>query len=338
MTHYPKAGKGKKWTIKELNSIPAEWKGHSISDGEGLSGEVRVSKNNDISIRFKYAFKWQQKVAWFACGTYPDTDMLTIRQIRDEAKNTVSKGIDPRLKKKADKVIAQNETLAVIAEAQELERQNLTLNDMFNDWIANGVARQDGNQEIQRLFNKDVLTKIGSMPVKDIKESDILNVYRGILERGTQVNPRFRSLVKLAADMRQLFKWAEARQPWRALLIEGNPALLANEKILLDVNYTEERDRILTPTEIVELDQLIKFEAQTYIEAVNKSNANRPLNESTQCAIWICLSTLSRIGELLMARWDHVDFKTREWFIPRENVKSTRGKKQDHHVFLSDFA
>ena len=228
--------------------------------------------------------------------------------------------------------------MAVIAEAQELERQNLTLNDMFNDWIANGVARQDGNQEIQRLFNKDVLSKIGSAPVKDIKESDILNVYRGILERGTQVNPRFRSLVKLAADMRQLFKWAEARQPWRALLIEGNPALLANEKILLDVNYTEERDRILTPTEIVELDQLIKFEAQTYIEAVNKSNANRPLNESTQCAIWICLSTLSRIGELLMARWDHVDFKTREWFIPRENVKSTRGKKQDHHVFLSDFA
>ena len=57
-------------------------------------------KNNDISIRFKYAFKWQQKVAWFACGTYPDTDMLTIRQIRDEAKNTVSKGIDPRLKKR----------------------------------------------------------------------------------------------------------------------------------------------------------------------------------------------------------------------------------------------
>ena len=176
--------------------------------------------------------------------------------------------------KKADKVIAQNETIAAIAEAQELERQNLTLNEMFNDWIVKGVARQDGNQEIQRLFNKDVLSKVGSMPVKDIKESDILNVYRGILERGTQVNPRFRFLVKLAADMRQLFKWAEARQSWRALLIEGNPALLANEKILLDVNSTEERDRILTPTEIAELDRLIKFEAQTYIEAVNKSNAN----------------------------------------------------------------
>lgn len=99
-THYPKAGKGKKWTIKELNSIPAKWKGHSISDGEGFSGEVRVSKNNDIRVRFKHAFKWQQKVAWFACGTYPDTDMLTIRQIRGEAKNTVSKEIDPRLKKK----------------------------------------------------------------------------------------------------------------------------------------------------------------------------------------------------------------------------------------------
>ena len=62
MTHYPKAGKGKKWTIKELNSIPAEWKGHSISDGEGLSGEVRVSKNNDIR---SYNAKTEVKLVYF---------------------------------------------------------------------------------------------------------------------------------------------------------------------------------------------------------------------------------------------------------------------------------
>ena len=55
MVHYPKAGKGKKWTIKELNAITAEWKGDTLSDGEGLIGEVRMSKKNDISIRFKYS-------------------------------------------------------------------------------------------------------------------------------------------------------------------------------------------------------------------------------------------------------------------------------------------
>ena len=338
MMHYPKAGKGKKWTIKELDSIPVEWKGDSISDGEGLTGEVRLSKNNDISIRFKYAFKWQQKVSWFACGTYPDTDMLTIRQNRDTAKATIAQGVDPRVKKQADKIVAQHEAMKVISDAKELERSNLTFSDMFNEWVKNGVARQDSNQEILRLFSKDVLLTLGAIPIKAITESDIRSVYQNVLKRGTAHNPRNRTLVKLAADMRQLFKWADARQPWRSLLVEGNPALLVDEKKLLHENYTEERDRILTPAEIIQLDQLIKIEAIQYSQATDKRSADKPLNESTQCAIWLCLSTLCRIGELLMTRWSEVNFETKEWFIPRENVKSTRGKKQDHRVFLSDFS
>ena len=126
---------------------------------------------------------------------------------------------------------------------------------------------------------------------------------------------------------RQMFKWADARQPWRALLVEGNPALLVDEKKLLDADYTEERSRVLSPDEIIQLAQLIKLEEQQFADAPDKRNASKPLNASTQCAIWICLSTLSRIGELLMERWEHIDFETKEWFIPRENVKSTRGKK-----------
>lgn len=42
MTRYPKAGKGGEWKVKELQVIPADWKGDTISDGGGLSGEVRV--------------------------------------------------------------------------------------------------------------------------------------------------------------------------------------------------------------------------------------------------------------------------------------------------------
>ena len=338
MMHYPKAGKGKKWTVKELSAISSDWKGDYISDGEGLTGEVRVAKNNDISIKFKYAFKWQQKLSWFSCGTYPSTDMHTIRQNRDEAKAIIAKGIDPRVKKQADKIIAQQKVTAVIEEAKALERSNLTFADMFNEWITNGVARQDGNQEINRLFQKDVLPLIGFIPIKEITESDIRLIYKGVLERGTALNPRNRSLMRLAADIRQLFKWADARQPWRSLLIEGNPAILVDEKKLLHTDYIEERDRILSPDEIIQLDKLIKLEEIQYVEAIDKRSANKPLNVSTQCAIWLCLSTLCRIGELLMARWSDIDFISKEWFIPRENVKSTRGKKQDHLVFLSDFA
>ncbi|HCF0862031.1 TPA: site-specific integrase, partial [Pseudomonas aeruginosa] len=57
-----------------------------------------------------------------------------------------------------------------------------------------------------------------------------------------------------------------------------------------------------------------------------------------QCAVWICLSTLCRIGELLKSEWRHVDLDKGTWFIPAEATKGHKGKRQDHHVFLSSFA
>lgn len=57
-----------------------------------------------------------------------------------------------------------------------------------------------------------------------------------------------------------------------------------------------------------------------------------------QCAVWICLSTLCRIGELLKSEWRHVDLGKGTWFIPAEATKGHKGKRQDHHVFLSSFA
>jgi hypothetical protein len=43
MTRYPKQGKGRRWTVKELGAIDRTWRGDTISDGDGLSGEVRVA-------------------------------------------------------------------------------------------------------------------------------------------------------------------------------------------------------------------------------------------------------------------------------------------------------
>ena len=64
MTRYPKAGARKEWTVLELKAIPPEWNGDTLSDGGGLSGEVRIKADGSISVRFKYAFKWDGKVKW----------------------------------------------------------------------------------------------------------------------------------------------------------------------------------------------------------------------------------------------------------------------------------
>ncbi|MDP3637839.1 MAG: tyrosine-type recombinase/integrase [Azonexus sp.] len=48
----------------------------------------------------------------------------------------------------------------------------------------------------------------------------------------------------------------------------------------------------------------------------------------------ILLATATRIGELVNARWEHVDFQRREWVIPPENSKN----KKQFVIPLSDLA
>lgn len=149
-----------------------------------------------------------------------------------------------------------------------------------------------------------------------------------------------RIAVRIHKDIIPLFKWAEERQPWRELLIEGNPIDIRS---IISLKYEDIygiSDRLLSDEEILELHNIYLKTTKDYDNAAadDKNQLPKPLPEYSQIATWLCLSTLCRIGELLMAEWKHVNFTTSEWFIPKENVKTTRGKKQDLIVFLSPFA
>lgn len=338
MTRYPKTGKGTKWTIKELQNIPPEWLGDSIQDGSnGLVGEIRVSKANKVSIRFRYGFKWEGKKSWFNCGSYPANDMSVIRENHIKAQLNIQEGVDPRVQKKASQIEAQNKALAIIQRDKETNAQNKSFSEMYNNWIETGVAREDENKQLIRSFEKDVIPFLGSIPVKDITENDIRGIYLKILERATPTYPRHRTIVMLHDDIKQLFNWSEQRQPWRTLLSKGNPSLLVDITTLIPPTYTEERDRVLSITEIKQLHSILETERIEYQARQNKRIGARPLDSKSAIAIWICLSSICRIGELLMARWDHIDFDEKVWFIPRENAKGKKGKKLEHYVFLSDF-
>lgn len=332
MTRYPKTGKGTRWTAKELKAIPDTWLGETLSDGEGLAGEIRVGQDG-VSVRWRYAYRWEGKLRWFQCGTFPQHSMSAIRAKRDYAREQISKGINPVEKQQAEKIERQVAVKAVLQAEQERQKQRLTVSDLFDTWVADGVARKDGNANLKRSFAKDVLPAIGKKPVKDLTEHDLRSLYKSVLSRGVE-----RTVVSLSNDIKQMLHWAEKRQPWRSLLIEGNPADLVDVKKLLSHDYTEERDRVLTANEIRELRDILATMESDYALAPNKYDVERPLTPSTQCALWLCLSTMCRIGELLKARWDHVNLKTGEWFIPAENTKAHRGKKQDQTVFLSNFA
>jgi integrase len=333
MTRYPRQGRGRRWTVKELEAVRQEWKGDMLSDGDGLVGEVRATPDGVVSVPFRYGFKWEGKKTWHYCGAWPSVSLEAIRAERDRARALIKTGANPTDAKRAAKIDAQAEIKAKIAEAARIESENLPIRAMYEAWIQDGVSRADGNAVLRRYFEKDVLPSIGEKAVRLTTEGDLRALLRAIIKRGAC---RMASIVH--SSLIQMFKWAEKRRPWRALMADGNPADLVEFKKLLPpgVEPDAERERVLSGEELRELRLKLDDMENVYAAASSgtKYSVDRPLKKETQLALWICLGTMCRIGELLKARWEHVDLATGEWFVPREDTKTKVAWK----VYLSPFA
>lgn len=243
----------------------------------------------------------------------------------DRIKGLAKLGIDERDR------IKQEQQLAIQIAEQE-KRNNLTVQDLFDAWIGQGVNRKDGNKELRRVFERDILPVVGIKYVRDLSEETLITLLKNTVKEGT-----IRKAQVMLLNLKQMFAWGEGRQPWRSLLVEGNPAQTINESIILPHDYEEIRTRVLSASELKELGNIFITMTSAYEAAPNKYSTERPLAEIYQSALWISLGTTCRMGELLMTEWSDVDLEHRTWFIPKENVKGARGKKRDQTIYLSDF-
>ena len=328
-----------KWTIKELQSLTAADDGKVRREPDGIVTKVRAGKLG-ITVAFRYEWFAGGKKHDHALGSWPKKTLAELRAERDRTKNTASQGINPGAAKKAARIEAQAAIAATIAEAERQVAENLTVADLFEAWLIDGVRREDGNAELRRSFTKDVLPVIGKKTIRELSKQDLLAVLRTAKKRGLN-----RTLVIRNNDIRQMLRWAEKHKPWRGLMADGNPADLMTPKVLddlklLDADYNEVRDRTLSPAEVRELrDIFAKLESDyDALPEGQKYSGIRPVNQRVQCAVWICLSTLCRIGELLMSEWQHIDLGAGTWFIPAANTKGRHRKRKDNNVALSPFA
>ncbi|RJG05842.1 site-specific integrase [Noviherbaspirillum cavernae] len=320
-----------KITQKTLESLRLDRSGSVIRDEGNLFGRIRAKADDTVAVSFYYRYRFDGKFKDISCGTWPAVSLSQIRANRDAAKLRVTEGVDPVAKKKVEKQ-EQREAIAVrLAEIEHGKAEGLTVQDMFDAWIADGVRRKDGNAELRRSFNADALPKIGRKEVRALTEHDLRGVLRAMVVRGVN-----RAAVAMRNNLMQMFAWAEKRQPWRKLFADGNPMeLIEIDKIVSpDYDLNNQRDRTLSTEEIRELRDIFRRMHAEYEQADNKRTAVQPLERVVQCAIWIMLSTLCRVGELSMARWEHLNLESGAWFIPRENVKDNAS---DLTVYLSDF-
>lgn len=300
-------------SVKKLESLTHANHGEKIRDDGGLIGTV-YAREDGISVFFSWRYRFNKKIREIAIGKWPQKSLATIRAERNQHRYTLESGKDPaeerratRLSAKADQAEAiEREQRRITDVAQRSAR--LTVNKLFEQWATTELIRhKDNGKEVRRMFEKDVLPNIGELAVEDVRKAHIAALNSAVLARGVS-----RMAKVIFALVRQMFRYAQDMD-----IIENDPtASIRKNKI---GGKDKERDRVLSEREISELSKKLQ-------------DAN--MTEPAQCAIWLCLSTCCRIGELLKAKWADVRLDEGEWFVPPENSKNGKA----HTIYLSPFA
>lgn len=150
--------------------------------------------------------------------------------------------------------------------------------------------------EVRRVLDKDIIPNIGRRKLQTLTAPTVAAVVESVVDRGAATHAG-----KVLAVTKQLFRFAESRG-----YIDRSPAYSLDRKDLGVMDNI--RDRYLSGDEI---------------RAVWRAlNIAPRLSAQIQIGLKLLLLTGVRTGELLQARWEHIDLDKGEWFIPEENSKT----------------
>lgn len=319
-------------TVKELQALSAIDNGKRISLGESMYGTVRVGADNCISVYVVWRYMVGGKRREISIGTWKNKGDLTLRALRDKRDilaAEVKSHVDPiekrenaKIKRQADKEAAILKAQADATEAvneqqkrlasQAAQQGRMTVRQLFDKWQALDLRdRVNKGKEVRRSFEADIFPMLGDMAADDVRKTDIQSVLDVIRERATESQPRVSTQRKTLSDLRQMFGWALERD----YLTSDPTSVIRKAKLGANV----ERERVLSEAELIDFFKKLPLSG---------------LPHTSRMALLIQLSTASRIGETLLAQWDHVDFERRTWSIPAAIAKNGKA----HTITLSDFA
>lgn len=263
-------------------------KGDKYADGAGLYLFVTATGKH---WRLDYALHGKRKTYTF--GTYPLLSLAEARQRRDDIKRLINEGIDPT-RAKHDYARARHEAAANVFE--RVSEAWLKLNQT-----------QRGPKTLKKLkawLDKDVNPHIGSIPVKDLTASDVLNVVRRVEARGARDSAR-----RILLICRQVLSFAVGES-----MVVHNVAAHLNDNLapVESNNYAA----IIDPTRFAAL-----------LRAIDGYQGHA----STRTALKMAPLVFVRPGELRQAEWSEINLETATWEIPPAKMKM----KRSHVVPLS---
>ena len=258
------------------------------ADGNGLFLEVTPKGKKVWRYRAKNVASTKSGQILMTLGEYPAVKLAEARRKRQELREQIAKGLDPR-------------QVAKQREQAEQTRQASTLEAMTYEWLQDrrdaGKVTEKTLYRTQRVLEMHVFPVLGKIPVSEITPRNVLDLLKSI-GAGSTVN-----MNNAKNAISRVF--SHAISMGRA---ERNPVSDINTNDVLPSHTTKHHTAFT-------LDELPKF-----LRAVEKDNASLQVKS----AMRLMLLLFMRRNELINAEWSHIDLKAGLWTIPAGNTKKDR--------------
>lgn len=255
----------------------------NYGDGQGLFLRVKIS-GGKLWI-FNYYHPYTKKRVYLSLGVYPDISLKRARELRAEAKNLLSKGIDPK-------------EARVEREQREQTAHANTLKKVFEQWLAvkKNQVTEDYATDIARSLENHVFPHLGEYPIHKVTAAQTITALKPIAAKG-----HFETIKRLCQRLNEIMVYAT-----NAGIIEHNPLSGIGKAFSKpDVSHMP----TLAPEQLPEL-----------MNALSMAS----IKLTTRCLIAWQLHTMTRPSEAAGARWDEINEKQATWVIPAERMKKRK--------------
>lgn len=274
------------------NARPDRTKTRKLFDGGGLYLEVPPTGRKRW--RLKYRFAGRQKCISF--GVYPDVKLKYAREQRDEARELLTRGVDPSARRKQVK----------INESQELKSDQSTFETLAKAWFNSRKVNWSEAYQVKVLYilEKKLYPWIGKTPIVHVTAPKLLEALRRTEEQG-----KYETAMKAKQIAGEIFRFGVATGQVERDITPDLRGALTSPK-------TKHRAAITEPKEVGKL--MLAIDAYKGSLEVCSALRLAPL-------------TFVRPGELRNAEWTEIDFEEKVWKIDAAKMKMS----YDHIVPLS---
>ena len=283
-------------TNTEIEKAKPQASKYSLPDGQGLF--LLIMPNGSKLWRFNYYKPITKKRTEMSFGAFPQISLANARQMREESRALLSKGIDPQKQREQDEHDKKME-IATTYEAVAWA------------WFEYRKSKRNFSEgyqkDVESLIRRNLLPHFGHLPISQITAPMALKAFKQYQDEG-----KLEKLKRTIQKHNEIMTYALHRE-----LIPFNPT--ANISKEFD-SPTVEHFKTIKPEDLGE-----------FIYTLN----NAQIHLQTRYLILWQLLTMTRPNEAATAKYEDIDESSRIWtvYIQKGIKQDERGR--EHKITLS---